>query len=213
MECELPCLESIFSSPHPFTEPNFRFTRNITIAEAFQSLFEEYPKQESSPGSQISAPTHEDYISQMGVFDMWILIHRMFFPTMLPTAANRLVLYAYINTHMALLIPFFQRERAMQAAGAVKPGPKKSNETSIPDDSILSAIRTALTRWRDQWITLRNKVPTDEWASMGFYKNGYNFWLVSHMLITKRESAAVVMQMEVKCEDKLEKLKVLLMDE
>lgn len=47
---------------------------------------------------------------------------------------------------------------------------------------------------------------------MGFYKNGYNFWLVSKLLITKKESVDVVMQMEVKCEDKLEKLKVL-MDE
>lgn len=48
---------------------------------------------------------------------------------------------------------------------------------------------------------------------MGFYKNGYNFWLVSQLLITKKESVNVVMRMEVKCEDKLEKLKVLLMDE
>lgn len=48
---------------------------------------------------------------------------------------------------------------------------------------------------------------------MGFYKNGYNFWLVSQLLITKKASVDVVMQMEVKCEDKLEKLNVLLMDE
>ena len=48
---------------------------------------------------------------------------------------------------------------------------------------------------------------------MGFYKNGYNFWLVSQLLITKKESVDVVMRMEVKCKDKLEKLKVLLMDE
>jgi hypothetical protein len=48
---------------------------------------------------------------------------------------------------------------------------------------------------------------------MGFYKNGYNFWLVSQLLITKKKSVDVVMQMEVKCEDKLEKLKVLLQDE
>lgn len=56
-------------------------------------------------------------------------------------------------------------------------------------------------------------MPIDEWASMGFYKNGYNFWLVSYLLITKKESVDVVMQMEVNCEDKLERLKVLLMDE
>lgn len=112
---------------------------------------------------------------------------------------------------MALLIPFFQRERAQQATQS-STGLKK-NKPAIPGDSILTSIRTALSRWRDHWATLRNQVPTDEWASMGFYKNGYNFWLVSHMLITKKESIDVVMQMEVKCEDKLEKLKVLLMDE
>jgi hypothetical protein len=48
---------------------------------------------------------------------------------------------------------------------------------------------------------------------MGFFKNGYNFWLVSHLLTTKKESVDVVMKMEVRCEDKLEKLKVLLKDE
>lgn len=112
---------------------------------------------------------------------------------------------------MALLIPFFQRERAQQATQS-NTGMKK-NKPAVSGDSILTSIRTALSRWRDHWVTLRNQVPTDEWASMGFYKNGYNFWLVSHMLITKKESIDVVMQMEVKCEDKLEKLKVLLMDE
>ena len=49
--------------------------------------------------------------------------------------------------------------------------------------------------------------------TMGFYKNGYKFWLVSQLLVTKKESVDVVMQTGVKCEDKLEKLKVLLMDE
>lgn len=113
---------------------------------------------------------------------------------------------------MALLAPFFRREQALQATQPSKTGPKKNHKPAIPGDSILTSIRTALSRWRDQWVTLRNQVPTDEWASMGFYKNGYNFWLISHMLITKKESVDVVMQMEVKCEDKLEKLKVL-MDE
>ena len=48
---------------------------------------------------------------------------------------------------------------------------------------------------------------------MGFYKNGYNFWLVSQLMVTKKDSMDVVMSMEVKCEDKLEKLKVLLQDD
>lgn len=48
---------------------------------------------------------------------------------------------------------------------------------------------------------------------MGFYKNGYNFWLVAQLLITKKDSLDVTMRMEVKCEDKLDKLKVLLQDD
>jgi hypothetical protein len=88
-----------------------------------------------------------------------------------------------------------------------------SNQSMIPEDSILNSIRTALTRWRDYWVALRSQVSSDEWASMGFYKNGYNFWLVSQLLITKKDAVDVIMQMEVHCEDKLEKLKVLLQDE
>lgn len=87
------------------------------------------------------------------------------------------------------------------------------SKSMIPEDSILGSIRTALARWRDHWIALRSQVSSDEWASMGFYKNGYNFWLVSQLLITKKDAVDVIMRMEVNCEDKLEKLKVLLADE
>jgi hypothetical protein len=74
MECEFPCDESIFNSAHPFAEPNFRFTRDITISEAFQSLFEEYPKQESSEG-YFPVSAYESTRMSLRVFDMWILIH------------------------------------------------------------------------------------------------------------------------------------------
>jgi hypothetical protein len=91
----------------------------------------------------------------------------------------------------------------------------RSNPPShlIPDDSILTGIRIALTRWRTLWMALRTQIPGHEWALMGFFKNGYNFWLVAQLLITKKHSVDVTMQMEVKCEDKLEKLKVLLQDD
>lgn len=89
----------------------------------------------------------------------------------------------------------------------------KKRQSVVQNDQTLTPIRTALTRWRDHWLTLRNTVSSHEWASMGFFKNGYNFWLVSHLLTTKKESVDVVMKMEVRCEDKLEKLKVLLKDE
>jgi hypothetical protein len=119
------------------------------------------------------------------------------------------VLFAFINTHMTLVGLLKRQDLVIQAA-QTEGGWGKS---MIPEDSILSSIRTALNRWRDYWVALRNQVSNDEWASMGFYKNGYNFWLVSQLLITKKDAVDVIMQMEVHCEDKLEKLKVLLQDE
>lgn len=121
-----------------------------------------------------------------------------------------LVLFSFINTHMALLgcsirMGYFKNPRESAGVG--------TKDTTIPEDSILIAIRTALSRWRDYWIALRNGVTSDEWASMGFYKNGYNFWLVSQLLITRKDAVDVVMQMEVHCEDKLKKLNVLLLDD
>lgn len=112
---------------------------------------------------------------------------------------------------MTLLVPVLRRSR-MKNPTQVS-GSSENNLPITPDDSILSASRIALSRWRDHWLALHSQVPGDQWASMGFYKNGYKFWLVSQLLITKKESLDVVMQTEVKCEDKLEKLKVLLMDD
>lgn len=122
-----------------------------------------------------------------------------------------LVLYTFINSHMALLGPILRRTQmshpkhlfSFDAADKSQPG-------ATPDDLMLSNIRVALARWREHWVTLSNTLSSREWASMGFFKNGYNFWLVSQLLITKKKSVDVVMQMEVNCEDKLQKLKVLL---
>ncbi|KAJ5969068.1 hypothetical protein N7501_005316 [Penicillium viridicatum] len=180
MECDLPCDESLFFSEHPFAEPNFRFSRGLTVSEAFKNLFDEAPK--SNP-------------MDLSALDMFILIH---------------ILFSFINTHMTLLgcsIRLGYSKNPRESAGV------GTEDTTIPEDSVLIAIRTALSRWRDYWIALRNGVTSDEWASMGFYKNGYNFWLVSQLLITRKDAVDVVMQMEVHCEDKLEKLKVLLLDD
>ncbi|KAJ5427329.1 hypothetical protein N7465_002399, partial [Penicillium sp. CMV-2018d] len=180
MQCDLPCDESLFFSQHPFAEPNFRFSRGLTVSGAFENLFDEAP--ESNP-------------MDLSALDMFILIH---------------ILFSFINTHMTLLgcstrLGYFKNPRESAGVG--------TEDTTIPENSVLIAIRTALSRWRDYWIALRNGVTSDEWASMGFYKNGYNFWLVSQLLITRKDAVDVVMQMEVHCEDKLEKLKVLLLDD
>lgn len=121
------------------------------------------------------------------------------------------VLFAFINMHMTLVGLLKQRASSVQASQPSIEG--NGDKGTIPEDSLLSSIRTALNCWRDHWVALRNKVSSDEWASMGFYKNGYNFWLVSQLLITKKDAVDVIMQLEVHCEDKLERLKVLLLDE
>jgi hypothetical protein len=198
MECDLPCDESLYSANHPFAQPNFRFSREITVYEAFQFLFSEDHPMTSSDPSHPQAPTNDPHFT---VLDMFILIH---------------LLYAFINSHMTLLIPYIRMRQSKLPSESSSPSDtNRSTQPNavFPEDYIMPAIRTALTRWRALWMHLRNQVPSHEWASMGFFKNGYNFWLVAQLLIIKKDSVDVVMRMEVKCEDKLEKLKVLLQDD
>ncbi|KAL4805887.1 hypothetical protein BDV18DRAFT_140102 [Aspergillus unguis] len=196
LQWEFPCFDSVWASEHPFTDPTFLVTRGITIRDAFDSLFEEPSERDGANGSP------SDPLAGLTVLDMWVLIH---------------VLYAFINTHMTCLAPLMRsvhNPTNKQFVGTPSQGKRRQSVASvIQGDSTLMPIRMALTYWRDHWLTLRNTVTSHEWASMGFYKNGYNFWLVSQLLITKKESVDVVMKMEVRCEDKLEKLKVLLQDE
>ncbi|KAL5339592.1 hypothetical protein BJX70DRAFT_149375 [Aspergillus crustosus] len=189
LQWDFPCYESVFASEHPFAEPDFQVSRGTTIGDAFSSLFEKT----SGPNTPSSRA-----ITNMTVLDMFVLIH---------------VLYAFINNHMTCLAPLMRVMNGINRQSVGPSGTEKKRQSVVQEDSTLIPIRMALTRWRDHWLTLRNTVTSHEWASMGFYKNGYNFWLVSQLLITKKESVDVVMKMEVRCEDKLEKLKVLLKDE
>lgn len=78
MECDLPCEESLFSSQHPFAEPNFRFTRDLTVCEAFQKLFaEDQPISSSQSSSWSSVSSNAPNDMKLTVLDMFILIHRM----------------------------------------------------------------------------------------------------------------------------------------
>jgi hypothetical protein len=61
MECDLPSDESVFFSEHPFAEPKFCFSRELTITAAFENLLEET---ELKP-------------MDLTALDMFILIHRM----------------------------------------------------------------------------------------------------------------------------------------
>lgn len=71
MESELPCKESVFQAEHPFTEPHFRLSRDVTIFKAFQGLFND--------NAQGVSPQRSPEITHMDltILDMFILIHRM----------------------------------------------------------------------------------------------------------------------------------------
>ncbi|KAJ5100609.1 hypothetical protein N7456_006661 [Penicillium angulare] len=186
MELDFPCEQSIFQAKHPFSEPKFRLSRHISLYQAFQNLF--------VPPSEESFGQSPEYVPlDLTIFDMFMLIH---------------VLFAFINTQIMLI---GTTKRQIPATSSLHSSP--DSKSPIPEDSFLSNIRTALLRWRDHWLALRSQVTNDEWISMGFYKNGYSIWLVSQLLITNKDAIDVLMQMEVGCEDKLEKLKVLLQDE
>ncbi|GAB7343181.1 hypothetical protein MBLNU457_1250t1 [Dothideomycetes sp. NU457] len=72
MDCDLPCEESLFSSRHPFAEPNFRFTRNLTLKQGMEALF-------SADGSTPELANIKKTIapgkSVFTLFDMFMFIH------------------------------------------------------------------------------------------------------------------------------------------
>jgi hypothetical protein len=82
----------------------------------------------------------------------------------------------------------------------------------LDQDVSIKATKSALSRWRDIWINMRAKINDDEWAAMGFWKNGYNYWAVAQLLMSKKDKVDSVMRMDFG-EDKLEKLKLLVQDD
>jgi hypothetical protein len=81
MECDLPCEESLFRSDHPFAEPNFHLSRDITVFEAFQWLFAESQPavmSETAYAQSNPQPAAGNAASEIKftVLDMFILIHR-----------------------------------------------------------------------------------------------------------------------------------------
>lgn len=61
-------------------------------------------------------------------------------------------------------------------------------------------------------MAMRAKINDDEWTTMGFWKNGYDYWVVAHLLMSKKDKVDSVMRMDFG-EDKLEKLKLLVQDD
>ena len=76
IDCDLPCEESVFNCIHPFAKPGFRFSREVTVSEAFQSLFDERPEDSPHPPYDPSSK-HGGTPMGLTVYDMFLLIHRM----------------------------------------------------------------------------------------------------------------------------------------
>lgn len=93
------------------------------------------------------------------------------------------------------------------------PEPSKTRRRKLPEGPVLASTKRALARWREIWHALQRQVPRDEWARMGFYSKAYGFWRVSSLLINNDNSVDVLMNMKVKCEDKLQVLNVLLLQD
>ncbi|KAI9050618.1 hypothetical protein LZ554_005777 [Drepanopeziza brunnea f. sp. 'monogermtubi'] len=170
MEFDLPCEESFFTSKHPFSEPGFTFSRNITTIAAFQSLFK--------PSEISQGPSRNPY--NLNPHDMFILIH---------------MLYVSAHTQIIHFPPSISRSEG-------------DPDTSTPASGI-TAIKTALSSWRLLWVAIRANIPNNSWASLGFFRNGYNYWLVTQLIISHKGSADILMKMEVGCEDTLKQLRLL----
>ncbi|QSS63121.1 C2H2 finger domain-containing protein [Histoplasma capsulatum] len=183
LQCDLPCQKSLFVARHPFLEPNFRLSREMTVYQAFQNLFVE-----NGP----VRPLFVDHCTNklhLGIMDMFHLIHRE--PKLIFA-----VIFAHIHLVINLSMPRF--------------GNGNANQQEL---TTVSGIKVALEHWRSLWISLRTELHGDEWEGVGFFRGAYNFWLVSQLLISKSASVDILMKMDINCEDKLSQLKALIADD
>ncbi|KAE8444827.1 hypothetical protein EG329_014182 [Mollisiaceae sp. DMI_Dod_QoI] len=185
MKFELPCEEQIWASSHPFAERNFTPNRNITLFEAFQSLFGQ------SKGAPVPVSTNKGNPFGLNPTDMFILIH---------------LVYVYAHTQITQYPSSFPRSPS--GSGTSTP----ANQPDLQTDSNITMIKGALSRWRSLWINIRSSIPSTSWDKLGFFRNGFNYWLVIQLLINNKGSADILMGMEVGCEDALKQLRGLLRD-
>jgi len=205
MKFDLPCEEQLFASSTPFSEPKFNPSRHITTYEAFQSLFGQL--------KPTTVPNQGKKGNPLGLnpMDMFILIHCKIYlnpDSLLRVLMHWIVLYVYTHTHIML----FSSSLPTSSGGSGTSTPAGPVSLPSSSDSNNSPIKAALSRWRSLWTTIRSSINNDAWASLGFFRNGYNYWLVTQLLINSKGSAEVMMGMEVGCEDTLKQLKSLLRD-
>ncbi|KAF2152399.1 hypothetical protein K461DRAFT_146169 [Myriangium duriaei CBS 260.36] len=197
MECDLPCDELLFSSQNPFSEPNFTFSRNITLRRSFEMLFD--------PNSHLPHGEH------FRILDMFLLIH---------------VLYAFIITRLVLRAPFgppgpppahsdhygqapTPSDRHPQPNGPSLLSRTATNAGLDSPDPVINRILAALSRWQEMWNTTWNATSKDGLVVAGFFKGSHKFYVVAHMVASKHEQVEGAWLLEPKCEDKLERLQAL----
>ncbi len=71
MTFDLPCEAALFSAPHPFADPRFKPSRNMTVVEAFQSFLAQVRETPTVDSEARSNP------SKFTVTDMFIIGYRM----------------------------------------------------------------------------------------------------------------------------------------
>lgn len=200
--------EAIFASAHPFSEPTFKLSRNLTVYEAFRSLFTK-DKIQSQDGT-IANPLG------LGVVDMFTLVHRMYCYTpnsygyqfsRVPETNECIVLYVYTHTQISLFSSFTQF-----VPDSTGPSTQNGRAQDAVLDSNVAVIRIALARWRALWIAIRTSTPEHVWTTLGFFRNGYNYWLVTQLLVNNKASVDVLVGMDVNCDDTLQQLQSLLKD-
>lgn len=69
MKFDLQSDEALFASPHPFSEPTFLFSRQLTLYQVFRSIFSQ-DKLQPADGTDINP-------LGLNVVDMFSLIHSM----------------------------------------------------------------------------------------------------------------------------------------
>jgi len=186
MRFELPCEEQLWASSHPVAEKSFTPNRNITLFDAFQSLFGQL-KPSTPP---VQATKGNPY--GLNPMDMFTLIH---------------LIYVYAHTQITQYPSSFPRSPSESGTSTPAIQPE-----SQPPDANITMIKGALARWRSLWINIRSSISSNSWDKIGFFRNGFNYWLVIQLLINNKGSADILMGMEVGCEDALKQLRGLLRD-
>ncbi|KAL1310479.1 hypothetical protein AAFC00_000769 [Neodothiora populina] len=185
MQCDLPSKDSLFESLHPFSLPDFSPSRRTTILDILQ----DYLHPEKDVDGRCIDPLSKFNAGPTGkgmlAFDTFVVIHAL-----------------YVVLHSRMRLRFL--------VGAEHDTFVSGHRQDHPD--FLQPIRAALDLWHQSWQNMRASCTPSEWESLGFWKNGYPYWLIMQLLLTKKARNNYFMLAEP-CIDKLARLRTLMQDE